>query len=45
MIRLVVGLLLTGSSDWTDAPDSRGAGRNKLALHERYTHSSKNIVY
>ncbi len=39
------GPLLTGSSDWTDAPDTWGAGRNKLALHERYVHSSKNIVY
>ncbi|KAJ4925428.1 hypothetical protein JOQ06_018159, partial [Pogonophryne albipinna] len=36
MIRLAVGRppLLTPSSDWTDASDTWGAGRNKLALHE-----------
>lgn len=39
------GLLPMGSPDWTDAPDSWDAGRNKLVLHERYAHPSKSIVY
>ncbi|KAI4806687.1 hypothetical protein KUCAC02_017502 [Chaenocephalus aceratus] len=36
MIRLAVGRppLLAPSSDWTDASDTWGVGRNKLALHE-----------
>lgn len=42
---LSVGPRLTGCPDWMDAPDTWGAGRNKLAPHERYVHSSKNIVY
>lgn len=35
----------TGCPDWIDALDTWGTGRNKLALHESYVCSSKNIVY
>lgn len=39
------GRFLWDPPDWMDAPDTWGAGRNKLALHERYVRSSKNIIY